>query len=134
MREAAQAEDAANPASQQGRFPLYQTLFDSLLTYCQTKDAYERDCLKIKGYLAQGHMVMGQEERKNKARLEKAQLALTTSNAEYENAIKALEKTTDRWNRQWKEACDVRRCSPYFETALTRPRRSKTWKKNGSIT
>lgn len=72
----------------------------------KTKDAYERDCLKIKGYLAQGHMVMGQEERKNKARLEKAQVALTTSNAEYENAIKALEKTTDRWNRQWKEACD----------------------------
>jgi len=52
-------------------------------------------------------MVMGQEERKNKARLEKAQLALTSSNADYEAAIKALEKTTERWNRDWKQACDV---------------------------
>jgi ribonuclease HI len=74
----------------------------------QTKDRYEQDCLKIKGYLAQGHMVMGQEEKKNKARLEKAQVALTSSNAEYDTAIKALEKTTERWNRDWKAACDVR--------------------------
>jgi hypothetical protein len=53
-------------------------------------------------------MVMGQEERKNKARLEKAQVALTGSNSEYEAAIQALEKTTERWNRDWKAACDVR--------------------------
>lgn len=63
--------------------------------------------MKIKGYLAQGHMVMGQEERKNKARLEKTQAALAGSNAEYEAAIKALEETTTRWNRDWKAACDV---------------------------
>lgn len=53
-------------------------------------------------------MVMGQEERKNKARLEKTQAALAGSNAEYEAAIKALEETTNRWNRDWKAACDVR--------------------------
>ncbi|EEY23208.1 septation protein imp2 [Verticillium alfalfae VaMs.102] len=29
----------------------------------KTRDRYEQECLKIKGYLAQGHMVMGQEER-----------------------------------------------------------------------
>lgn len=51
-------------------------------------------------------MVMGQEEKKNKSRLEKAQVALTGSNAEYEAAIKALEETTGRWNRDWKAACD----------------------------
>ncbi|PWW73905.1 hypothetical protein C7212DRAFT_353524 [Tuber magnatum] len=72
----------------------------------KTRDRYEQDCLKIKGYLAQGHMVMGQEERKNKARLEKTQAALVTSNAEYQEAIKALEGTTARWNKEWKQACD----------------------------
>ncbi|KAG0635468.1 hypothetical protein HOY80DRAFT_893048, partial [Tuber brumale] len=72
----------------------------------KTRDRYEQDCLKIKGYLAQGHMVMGQEERKNKARLEKTQAALVTSNAEYQEAIKALEGTTTRWNKEWKQACD----------------------------
>ncbi|ROV94135.1 hypothetical protein VPNG_09369 [Cytospora leucostoma] len=72
----------------------------------QTKDKYEQECLKIKGYLAQGHMVMGQEERKNKAKLEKTQINLATSNTEYENAVKALEETTARWNREWKAAAD----------------------------
>jgi hypothetical protein len=72
----------------------------------QTRDKYEQECLKIKGYLAQGHMVMGQEERKNKAKLEKTQINLATSNTEYENAVKILEDTTARWNREWKSAAD----------------------------
>jgi hypothetical protein len=53
-------------------------------------------------------MVMGQEERKNKAKLEKTQIQVAASNTEYENAVKALEETTGRWNRDWKTACDVR--------------------------
>ncbi|KAK3994599.1 putative septation protein [Cladorrhinum sp. PSN332] len=72
----------------------------------KTRDRYEQECLKIKGYLAQGHMVMGQEERKNKAKLEKTQISLASSNAEYEAAVKALEETTNRWNREWKQAAD----------------------------
>src|SRR3954452_12509264 len=51
-------------------------------------------------------MVMGQEERKNKAKLEKTQISLATSNSEYEAAVKALEETTARWNREWKAAAD----------------------------
>lgn len=51
-------------------------------------------------------MVMGQEERRNKAKLEKTQISLATSNTEYENAVKALEETTARWNREWKAAAD----------------------------
>ncbi|KAK3303305.1 uncharacterized protein B0T15DRAFT_513501 [Chaetomium strumarium] len=77
-----------------------------LVNKVQTRDRYEQECLKIKGYLAQGHMVMGQEERKNKAKLEKTQISLATSNAEYEAAVKALEETTARWNREWKAAAD----------------------------
>jgi hypothetical protein len=78
----------------------------------KTKDKYEQDSLKIKGFLAQAHMVMGHEERKNKAKLEKTQAQITTSQAEYEAAVKVLEETTGRWNRDWKAACDVsvRRC------------------------
>jgi len=74
----------------------------------KTRDRYEQDCLKIKGYLAQGHMVMGQEERKNKAKLEKTQIQLSTTSNEYESAVKALEETTGKWNRDWKAGCDVR--------------------------
>lgn len=75
----------------------------------KARDRYEQDCLKIKGYLAQGHMVMGQEERKNKAKLEKTQIQMSATSQEYEQAVKILEETTGRWNREWKAACDVRR-------------------------
>src|ERR1700761_2505577 len=70
------------------------------------RDKYEQDCLRIKGYLAQGHMVMGQEERKNKAKLEKTQINMATNSNEYEAAVKVLEETTGRWNKDWKSACD----------------------------
>ncbi|OAG40443.1 hypothetical protein AYO21_05343 [Fonsecaea monophora] len=70
------------------------------------RDRYEQDCLRVKGYLAQGHMVMGQEERKNKAKLEKTQINMATNSNEYEAAIKVLEETTGRWNKEWKAACD----------------------------
>lgn len=77
------------------------------LTTHKSRDRYEQDCLKIKGYLAQGHMVMGQEERKNKAKMEKTQIQLASTSNEYEAAVKVLEETTGRWNRDWKAACDV---------------------------
>lgn len=64
--------------------------------------------MRIKGYLAQGHMVMGQEERKNKAKLEKTQIQLASSSSEYDAAVKVLADTTVRWNKEWKSACDVR--------------------------
>ena len=53
-------------------------------------------------------MVMGQEERKNKAKMEKTQIQLATTSNDYEAAVKALEETTGRWNRDWKAACDVK--------------------------
>lgn len=73
----------------------------------KSRDKYEQDCLRIKGYLAQGHMVMGQEERKNKAKLEKTQINMASNSNEYEASIKVLEETTGRWNKEWKAACDV---------------------------
>ena len=73
----------------------------------KARDRYEQDCLRIKGYLAQGHMVMGQEERKNKAKLEKTQINMATNSNEYESVVKVLEETTGRWNKEWKAACDV---------------------------
>ena len=75
-------------------------------TVNKSRDRFEQDCLKIKGYLAQGHMVMGQEERKNKAKLEKTQIQMSSNSSEYETAVKVLEETTGKWNREWKAACD----------------------------
>ncbi|OOF96585.1 hypothetical protein ASPCADRAFT_145202 [Aspergillus carbonarius ITEM 5010] len=85
---------------------LLKTKIQQTQTVNKTRDRYEQDCLRIKGYLAQGHMVMGHEERKNKAKLEKTQIQLASSSSEYEAAIKVLEETTVRWNKEWKSACD----------------------------
>lgn len=49
---------------------------------------------------------MGQEERRNKAKLEKTQITVATSNSDYESAVKILEETTVRWNREWQAAAD----------------------------
>ncbi|KAI0898946.1 hypothetical protein F4806DRAFT_456135 [Annulohypoxylon nitens] len=85
---------------------LHKTKVAQTTAVNKARDRYENDCLKIKGYLAQGHMVMGQEERKNKARLEKTQISLASSNTEYENAVKQLEETTGKWNSVWKSSAD----------------------------
>ena len=92
---------------QTGIEKLFKTKQQQTQTVNKSRDRYEQDCLKIKGYLAQGHMVMGQEERKNKAKMEKTQIQLATTSNEYEAAVKILEETTGRWNRDWKAACDV---------------------------
>ncbi len=72
---------------------------------------------------------MGQEERKNKAKMEKTQIQLATTSNEYEAVVKALEETTGRWNRDWKAACDVRQSSPVWGIRLTGERNSKILKK-----
>lgn len=92
---------------QSGIEKLHKTKTQQTQAVNKARDRYEQDCLKIKGYLAQGHMVMGQEERKNKAKLEKTQIQLSSTSNEYEAAVKVLEETTGRWNREWKAACDV---------------------------
>lgn len=94
---------------QNGIEKLLKLKMQQTATVNKARDRYEQDCLKIKGFLAQAHMVMGHEERKNKARLEKTQINLSTTSAEYEAAVKVLEETTGRWNRDWKAACDVGR-------------------------
>lgn len=118
---------------QTGIEKLLQTKNKQTNTVNKARDRYEQDCLKIKGYLAQGHMVMGQEERKNKAKLEKTQVQMSATSQEYEQAVKVLEETTGRWNREWKAACDVRDdASSQCGYSLTGRRNSKTSKRSGS--
>lgn len=91
---------------QGGAEKLLKTKNAQTMAVNKSRDRYEQDCLKIKGYLAQGHMVMGQEERKNKAKLEKTQIQMSQNSDEYEAAVRVLEETTGKWNREWKSACD----------------------------
>ncbi|KAJ5918903.1 hypothetical protein N7454_010047 [Penicillium verhagenii] len=91
---------------QNGIERLHKTKMQQTHVVNKARDRFEQNCLQIKGYLAQGHMVMGQEERKNKSRLEKTQIQMASNSQEYEAAVKILEDTTGRWNKEWKAACD----------------------------
>ncbi|KAJ5643730.1 uncharacterized protein N7484_006237 [Penicillium longicatenatum] len=91
---------------QNGIERLHKTKMQQTHVVNKARDRFEQNCLQIKGYLAQGHMVMGQEERKNKSKLEKTQIQMASNSQEYEAAVKVLEDTTGRWNKEWKAACD----------------------------
>ncbi|KAJ6011172.1 hypothetical protein N7451_002584 [Penicillium sp. IBT 35674x] len=91
---------------QNGIERLHKTKMQQTHVVNKARDRFEQNCLQIKGYLAQGHMVMGQEERKNKSKLEKTQIQMAANSQEYEAAVKVLEDTTGRWNKEWKAACD----------------------------
>ena len=80
-------------------------------------------------------MVMGQEERKNKAKMEKTQIQIATTSNEYEAAVKILEETTGRWNRDWKAACDVStgyHCALWKVGGADRHRNSKILRRRDS--
>ncbi|KAK9249545.1 hypothetical protein V1506DRAFT_526287 [Lipomyces tetrasporus] len=72
----------------------------------KSRDRYENDCNKINGYIAQQNMVMGRELERNNAKLEKAQIAVTSSRRDYQMSLRNLAETTEKWNREWKSGCD----------------------------
>ncbi|OLL23019.1 Cell division control protein 15 [Neolecta irregularis DAH-3] len=72
----------------------------------KAKERYDGDCIKVNGYIAQQNMLMGRELEKNNQKLERMQAAVQVSHKEYSIVIKALNETTDRWNREWKQVCD----------------------------
>jgi hypothetical protein len=120
---------------QTGIEKLYKLKQGQTATLNKARDKYETDCLKVKGYTAQGHMVMGQEEKRNKLKLEKTYAQMATTSSDYRQAVTALEETTGRWNREWKNACDVSSAIHWSHliTTLTYNRNSKIWKKSASI-
>lgn len=73
----------------------------------KSKERYQSDHLKLNSFLAQQNLLMGRELEKNNVKLEKVQSSLQESQAEYQSAVTALQETTERWNRDWKLACDT---------------------------
>ncbi|KAK9446593.1 uncharacterized protein V1518DRAFT_423531 [Limtongia smithiae] len=76
------------------------------LAATKARDKYEADCNKVSGCLAQQSMASGRELQRNTARLEKAQSTVTASRRDYQLAVRNLAETTQKWDREWKIACD----------------------------
>ena len=49
---------------------------------------------------------MGKELEKNKVKLDKVHQTVDANKRDYQNSLRVLAETTDRWNKEWKLACD----------------------------
>ncbi|ANB15951.1 formin-binding protein HOF1 [Sugiyamaella lignohabitans] len=72
----------------------------------KARTRYESDCNKLNGYHAQQSLLMGRELEKNNSRLERVQISIDSSKADYQGSLRVLAETIDRWNKEWKESCD----------------------------
>ncbi|ODQ65726.1 hypothetical protein NADFUDRAFT_51010 [Nadsonia fulvescens var. elongata DSM 6958] len=70
------------------------------------RENYVADCHKINGFSAQQNLLLGKELERNNQKLDKAHISIEISKREYQNALRALGETVDRWNMEWKTSCD----------------------------
>lgn len=72
----------------------------------KARTRFEGDCNKINGYYAQQNLLMGRELEKNNMKLDKAHSSVENTKREYQNSLRVLAETIDRWNKEWKLSCD----------------------------
>ncbi|BFZ58757.1 formin-binding protein [Savitreella phatthalungensis] len=71
------------------------------------KERYDGDCMKINGHLAQQNLLLGRELDKNNVKLDKVQQSVKVSQTDYRQAVQTYSETVAKWNKEWKQACDV---------------------------
>lgn len=72
----------------------------------RAREKFELECNKINGYFAQQNLLMGKELERNNQKLDKAHVSIEVTKRDYQNSIRLLGETVDRWNKEWKVACD----------------------------
>lgn len=72
----------------------------------KARTKFEQDCNKINGYYAQQNLLLGKELEKNNIKLEKTHMSIDNTRRDYQNSLRVLAETIDRWNKEWKLACD----------------------------
>lgn len=72
----------------------------------RAREKFEGDCNKINGYFAQQNLLLGKELERNNHKLDKAHVSIEVTKRDYQNSIRLLGETLDRWNKEWKVSCD----------------------------
>lgn len=72
----------------------------------KAREKFELDCNKINGYYAQQNLLMGKELEKNNQKLDKTHMSVNATKRDYQTHLRNLADTIDRWNKEWKVACD----------------------------
>ncbi|AOW06141.1 hypothetical protein B0I73DRAFT_127420 [Yarrowia lipolytica] len=72
----------------------------------KAREKFELDCNKINGYYAQQNLLMGKELEKNNQKLDKTHMSVNATKRDYQTHLRNLADIIDRWNKEWKVACD----------------------------
>ncbi|KAI8457140.1 hypothetical protein BY996DRAFT_8385793 [Phakopsora pachyrhizi] len=86
---------------------LRKNLIDLRVIHEKSRRRFEADAIAINGYSAQLHLAQGRDSDKVSNRLEKVQMSININDKEYKNHTKNLQDTTNEWNTQWKNFCDL---------------------------
>lgn len=70
------------------------------------REKFEGDCNKINGYFAQQNLLLGKELERNNQKLDKAHVSIEVTKRDYQNSIRVLAESIDRWTKEWKVSCD----------------------------
>ncbi|QRV98084.1 cell division control protein [Ceratobasidium sp. AG-Ba] len=72
----------------------------------RTREKYESDCIKINAFTGQSALVQGRELDKLHLKLDKLQETVKINEREFQNFVRALTDTTQKWDKEWKQFCD----------------------------
>ncbi|KAG8742944.1 hypothetical protein FRC10_000732 [Ceratobasidium sp. 414] len=72
----------------------------------RTREKYESDCIKINAFTGQSAIVQGRELDKLHVKLDKLQETVKINEREFQNFVRALTDTTQKWDKEWKQFCD----------------------------
>lgn len=102
-------------AKQREKRKLQQNVVEASLRNKQTqvsfaqkaREKYESECLKLPGLFESKKTAMGKEMEKLNSKIEKTQLAAKAADQEYMQTVKIAADATQKWNEEWKLACEV---------------------------
>lgn len=69
-------------------------------------DRYESEIRKENSLVAQQNLLLGRELDRNNVKLDKLRLTMEVSRQEFEAAAQAFQETSQKWHREWTNACD----------------------------
>lgn len=72
----------------------------------RSREKFESDCNKINGYFAQQNLLLGKELERNNHKLDKAHVSIEVTKRDYQNSLRLLAESIDRWTQEWKISCD----------------------------
>ncbi|KAF7297475.1 SH3-domain-containing protein [Mycena indigotica] len=100
-----QAADAAQvQAPLEARYKTKHTAESAIM---KAREKYESNCLRLASYTQQMAVNPGKDVERLQMKIARSQQTVTSNEKELETAVKAIREATVRWQKDWKEWCDL---------------------------